>query len=194
MQPTQSRRRQERTVVGETHDQAAGDDDTLPKEVAFDVLSNARRCHVLEYLMQSDERAVALRDLSEQLAAWENDIPIAEVGYKQRKRVHTSLYQTHLPKMADLEIIEYDRRSGVVRPTSTVNTLSAYLRSPDAIHTRLDRLGMGLAVLCSALVIASWLGPLPSVGYSGFGIALAVSTTFLFVSIAQNIDSLPTTR
>jgi len=171
-----------------TDGQDTGNNDTLPKEVAFNVLSNSRRCDVLEYLMQSDERAVALRDLSEQIAAWENDISIAEVGYKQRKRVHTSLYQTHLPKMADLEIIEYDSRSGVVRPTSKVNTLYAYLRSTGRADASFGRLGVGLAVLCSALVIASGLGLLPYVGPPGFGIALAVSITFLTVSIVQTVE------
>jgi len=76
---------------------------TLSKDLVFTMLSNGRRRHVIHYLKQRGER-VTIRELSRQVAAWENGIETDALDYKQRKRVYTSLHQTHLPKLDDLGV------------------------------------------------------------------------------------------
>jgi len=75
------------------------DADEPSRDEVFKALSNRRRRNVITYLKQHDDDA-RVRDIAEQLAAWENDVEIPEVTYKQRKRVYTALHQSHLPKLA----------------------------------------------------------------------------------------------
>ena len=44
----------------------------------------------------------------EYVAAWENDTTVERIGSTERKRVYTALRQSHLDRMADAGIIEYD--------------------------------------------------------------------------------------
>lgn len=70
-----------------------------------DVLRNERRTLVLEHLKQTQE-TVPLRELSEQLATLETgETPPPR---NIRESVYNSLHQTHLPKLDDMGIVEYE--------------------------------------------------------------------------------------
>ncbi|AUV82222.1 hypothetical protein C2R22_11675 [Salinigranum rubrum] len=107
------------------------DDESTPTELTqdtvFSVLSNERRRHVLRHLHENENEGSDIRELSQQLAAWENDVPPEAVTYKQRKRVYTSLHQTHLPALADAGVVDYDRDRGTVRLTARASVLDEYL-------------------------------------------------------------------
>ena len=90
------------------------------------MLSNQRRRYVLYYLNHRPG-PVSLRDLAEQIAAWENDCTIDDLEYKQRKRVYTSLHQTHLPKLDEMGIVNYDRDAGTITLADRASDLDAYL-------------------------------------------------------------------
>ncbi|TKX52390.1 hypothetical protein EXE44_18565, partial [Halorubrum sp. SS7] len=83
------------------------DEDGPSRDEVFTALSNARRRNVIEYLNTNGSEA-RVRDIAEQLAAWENGVEIPEVTYKQRKRVYTALHQSHLPKLAASGFIDYE--------------------------------------------------------------------------------------
>lgn len=103
-------------------------DDELNRDAIFDVLSNARRRYAIEYLKghePGDE--IELSDLVDYIAACENDISIPEVDYKQRKRVYSSLRQTHLPKLNDCDLIEYDRDRGTIALSDAVSEVQMHL-------------------------------------------------------------------
>ncbi|THE65587.1 hypothetical protein D8Y22_07170 [Salinadaptatus halalkaliphilus] len=152
----------------------------------FEILSSPRRRHVIEFLASSSEDAVRLRDLAEQIAAWENDISRQEITYKQRKRVYTSLYQTHLPKMDRAGVIDYDRHAGIVRSTAEVSTLRAYLELTPATPSRnWGTVGLVGSVLSIVFVSAASFGVGSADGATGYVIAFIVSTLFLLVSIGQ---------
>ncbi|MCW8171867.1 hypothetical protein D8S78_00240 [Natrialba swarupiae] len=104
--------------------------DELSRDTVFQTLSNRRRRLVLTYLGRHRERTVRLRDLSEWIAAEENGVPIAEVSYKQRKRVYTSLYQSHLPTLHRDGIVEYNQARGTITLTPTASALDVYLDPP----------------------------------------------------------------
>jgi hypothetical protein len=61
-----------------------------------------------------------LTNLAEFIAARENDTEIRLISSQQRKRVYVALYQTHLPRLADADVIDYDSSRGTVelRPTA----------------------------------------------------------------------------
>jgi len=93
---------------------SASDTDRLEPNNAFDLLSNHRRRMLLYHLGRTGGQ-VGVKELAAEVAAMENGVPVEELTSQQRKRVYVSLYQTHLPKMAEMEIIDYDKEAGTVR-------------------------------------------------------------------------------
>jgi hypothetical protein len=99
----------------------------ISKDDAFHILQNARRRAVLRYVLESDQRSFVMGNLAEEVAAWEHETTVARLDSDQRQRVYISLYQAHLPKLADHGIVEYDQHRGVVEPTPLVRVLEPYL-------------------------------------------------------------------
>lgn len=107
------------------------DNTTLSQDLAFDLLSNARRRFVLRQLQEGSD-PVELGELAGALAAKENEVSVEELTAQQRKRTYVSLYQTHIPKMVEAGVIEYDSDSGMISSTESVDELAAYFHStPD---------------------------------------------------------------
>lgn len=77
------------------------------------MMSNSRRRSVLLYLRDFETES-NVRTLSEFVAAREDGVDISTVDGARRRNVHTSLYQTHLPRLVDAGLITYDQRSGRV--------------------------------------------------------------------------------
>ncbi|ELZ91993.1 hypothetical protein C440_16814 [Haloferax mucosum ATCC BAA-1512] len=74
-----------------------------------EVLSNDRRRMAIEFLQDGD---LTLRELSERIAE-------AETGESPpprniRQSAYVSLQQTHIPKLVELDIVDYDEESKVV--------------------------------------------------------------------------------
>lgn len=82
----------------------------------FQILSSHRRRIVLTYLADRDKQ-IELSDLVDQVTAAENKTTVEDLTDKQRKRTQTALYQTHLPKMAEFSLLEYDLNKGFVELT-----------------------------------------------------------------------------
>ncbi len=98
----------------------------LSQDVVFDILSSPRRRYVLYYLRTTGE-TVKLTDLAEQVAAWENDTAPEAITEQQRKRVYVSLYQTHVPRLAEAGVIEYDKETGDIALAEDANGIDNYL-------------------------------------------------------------------
>jgi len=110
------------------------DDATVDR--ILDIIRNERRRRVLSHLVNSNGRS-NLTELSESIAAWENDVDVNEVTSSQRKRAYVSLYQAHLPKMADLGIVDYHKARGVVELTALGEEAFNVLRKlPDGVKGR----------------------------------------------------------
>jgi len=105
--------------------------ETLTQDVVFDLLSNQRRRYVLYYLKEIDD-SIQLQDLADQVSAWENEMPIDELSYQQRKRVYVSLYQTHIPKLEEAGLIEYDSDTGMVSITTRHDELGGFLPTEES--------------------------------------------------------------
>ena len=132
--------------------------ETLSEDLIFDVLKNRRRRYTLHYLKQQD-RPVELSELAEQVAAWENDTTVEGLSANERKSVYTSLYQTHLPKLADAGIVDYNQNRGVVELSDNAAQLEGYLRPQDEFPW--IRYYLGLAVVSAILVAGDYLGVPP---------------------------------
>jgi len=97
----------------------------LEQNDLFDILSSARRRYVLYLLDENGE--MKLMDLAEHVAAWENEIDREAVTNDQRKRVYVSLYQTHVPRLEEFGLVEYEAENGSVSPAESANTIRPYL-------------------------------------------------------------------
>lgn len=80
--------------------------DALDADAAFALLSNARRRHLLRELR--DGRTASLDDVARRVAAAERGVSTGDVDAGARKSVHVSLYQTHVPRLAEHGVVRYD--------------------------------------------------------------------------------------
>lgn len=133
---------------------------SLSRDLVFATLSNARRRYVLHYLKRHGGPAT-IRELAEQIAAWENDTQMAEVTYKQRKRVYTSLHQTHLPKLADAGFIESERSWEAITLSERARELEVYLEVVPEDDIPWSDFYLGLAGIGVALVAGLLFGAYP---------------------------------
>jgi DNA-binding transcriptional ArsR family regulator len=135
---------------------------TALRDRTFETLSNPRRRQALRYLRTHEEDSpVVIRDLAEQIAAWENDIPIVEVTYKQRKRVYTSLYQSHLPKLHNYGFIDYDSDRGTIELTPQAEQLDVYLEVVPEGSLPWSDVYLGTSVVAVVLVAVFYVGAIP---------------------------------
>lgn len=139
---------------------SARSSERLTKGEIFDVLRNQRRRFVLQYLKQKDDH-VELGDLATQVAAWEYDTTVEGVTSEQRKRVYTTLQQTHLDKMAEAGIVEYDADRGVIRSTDQTDDLSIYLEIVPGREFPWQEYYLSLGAVSTALVTALWFNVYP---------------------------------
>lgn len=119
----------EESATPEETDAAAtesDDGDALTQDELFHILQNRRRRGVLEYL-RGVTGPVEMSDVAEQLAAWEHDTTVEQLDSTQRKRLYVPLYQTHLPKLDDAGVIDYDKDRGQVEARPLAGRLEPYL-------------------------------------------------------------------
>lgn len=82
-------------------------------DILFEVLSDKRRRSTLSCLKKYDT-PLALADLAEAVAIQEYGAPITEVVSEDVKQIYISLYHAHIPKLDDVNIIQYDQETDVV--------------------------------------------------------------------------------
>lgn len=172
------------TAESPTDDVVSHTPGPLSASVVFDMLSNVRRRYLLQYLRSASEMPV--RELSRRIAARENGVDPAAVTSPQRKRVYTALHQTHLPRLEEFDVVEYDRDRGAVRPTDRLACFEPYLDSPAARDWPRYYLGLGLAALALATGIAL---EAPVLGGLDAGtVALAVGLAIVAVAAIQLVS------
>lgn len=155
--------------------------ETFTQDEIFDILSNGRRRYVLSLLKQADG-PVHINELAEKVAAWENDLEVDELTDQQSKRVYVSLYQSHIPKLESLGIVEYTEDDNLVALTDAADSIDRFLEdSSDDI--RWQRIYLGLALASVALSLLVWidLEALPQIPpvLVGVLISVAVAATAL---------------
>ncbi len=160
----------------------------LSRDLVFDILSSPRRRYMLYYLHRAGD-PVSIQELSARIAAWENDVPVDELTSQQQKRVYVSLYQTHIPKLEEAGIAEYDQEEGTVRLTSRVEQMDEYLADSDERAIPWELIYLGLALVSTALFlgVAFEVGALATVSLIAVGIA--VSVAFGLVALAHAVSA-----
>ena len=101
------------TLSTDLADRVEADEVRTQLDTILEAVSHQRRRNVLYYLY--DHTTAATRSLARELTAWEAGVPVDEVSAEDREHMLIDLHHTHLPKLADAGIIEYDPRSGAIR-------------------------------------------------------------------------------
>ncbi len=132
---------------------------THSKSELFSILSSHRRRYAI-HICKREEGPVSLSDLAEHVAAWELDKERAELTSAERKRIYTSLQQTHLPTLAESGIIEYDGREAEL--TEEAQRLEVYLDvvPGDSVPWATYYLGLSGIALC--VIVGLWTGLVPT--------------------------------
>jgi len=126
----------------------------LSLDLIFEVLKNRRRRDVIRYLEERGERT-SLSDLAEHVAALENDTTTQALTSSQRKRVYVGLYQCHLPKMDDMDIVNFNQDRGYVELGANVEELHPYLDPVAESEQSWHRYYLGMSVAGIGAIIVS---------------------------------------
>lgn len=152
----------------------------------FDLLSNQRRRYTIHYCKRENE-PVTIGDLAEHVAAWELDKEVAELTSAERKRVYTSLQQTHLPTLERADVIEFDDRT--IELTDEAAALDVYLDVVPADSIPWGVYYLGLAVLGGVIIGGLWLEVVPAGTVSELGWATMVFVLFAFSAVVHVVQS-----
>lgn len=96
--------------------------ESVDLETALELLADERRRRVLLTLRECDSH-VSLDELALRVASRTQESTFGVVSQRLIDRVKISLYHTHLPKLHDANVVEYD----VARETVALTMESGYL-------------------------------------------------------------------
>lgn len=117
------------------------------------MLSSRRRRYAL-HVLKGTESPVEIGDVAEQVAAWEYDTEVAKVSYDERKRVYTALQQSHLPKMDDANVVQFDKNRGLVEPTPALEDVEVYMDVVKGNEIPWSTYYLGLSAVAATLMLA----------------------------------------
>lgn len=124
----------------------------LSQDLIFDLLSNPRRRFILYYLRIASD-SVKLPDLAKEIASWEYDTPIEELEDKEQKRAYVSLYQTHVPKLVEAGLVDYDTDDKTLRSTPKTYAIDNYLPRNNHPDIRFDLIYIVLSIIGLIILI-----------------------------------------
>ena len=171
-------------------------EEPISKDELFHLLQNSRRRAVLRYL-RGREGPVRMRDVAEQVAAWEHDTTVAQLSSNERQRVYIALYQSHLDTLADAGVIAYNKPRGVIEPLPLLDQVTRYLdvdrleptesteADEDGYRTEWDRWYLAVSALGTLLVSGSALDSALLGGASGFAAAVVILLLFSVLTLAK---------
>lgn len=182
----------------DTDDEAdcSSEEPAFSKDDVFHLLQNERRRMVLRYLRGTDG-PVRMRDVAEQVAAWEHETTVEELTSTQRQRVYIPLYQSHLSKLDEAGLIDYQQNRGVVERKALADQVDKYLEldsddeSTDetaAESPEWDDYYIGATVLSYAILLGAVI-ELPFTSFlSGIGLSALILSLFTVLTISRLID------
>ncbi len=158
--------------------------DTLSKDNIFEVLSSSRRRYVIYYLY-SHEGTAELKELARHIAAWESGAPLESITDEETRRVYISLYQTHLPKLAEFDIVRYDSDARIAELTPRADQLSRYLDTKPAQSLPWPLYYAVLSVISVFLLLGLWFQVPPFDAMNGNTVAFLIAIGVIGITVAH---------
>lgn len=190
------------TVESPGHSDAhtdSDDEETLSKDDVFHILQNERRRRVLE-LISCGDPTFNMRDVAEQVAAWEHDTTVQALKSDERQRVYIALYQSHLPKLDKLGVIDYNQSRGIIERKPLIENVEPYLDTAtnegnedsgvdDSQDEGVRNHSFAVAAFVSLFLIGiSWVGLFSSFMVSDLVLATAVTGMFMISGFESYFD------
>ena len=162
----------------------------LDRDAIFDVLSNRRRRYILHYLKQrgAGYRAT-LREVVDQVAAWENNTSVQNITSQSRKRVYTAIRQSPLPKLDKVGVVDYDQQRGELTLTQAAREIELYLEYVPERDINWSEYYLSLSAICIALAAMSYFGIFVFGAVSGQALAGVVVSVFAASSVVHTYYS-----
>lgn len=162
-----------------------------PSEI-HNVLRNERRRRAIEYLGERDGTHTVDK-LAKHIASLETgDSP---PPHDVRKSVYVSLHQTHLPKLDELGIVEYDLRSKELVLTDRAEEVERYMdvAPKEAISWDLYYLGISILAVTTLSAIKLDIQLISTLGleFWSWFFVLLVGCSSLFHLWSQRRDTFP---
>ncbi len=152
-------------------------------EQAFNLLANTRRRLVIETLIETTG-PISLEELVDTVVRKEYGQPVPAVDPEIRESVYASLHQTHLPRLAEQQVIRYNRDHRTVELTTRGQQFEPLLK-PTATgdqSTYWPFLYLSLAVVLTLAVVLALLEIIPVEPLS----VAAVGVVMVFVLAAMH--------
>lgn len=92
------------------------------------LLADSRRRHAIERL-RSFDGPIGLADLADEVAAAEHGTSISAIPAEEVKRVYLDLYHSHVPRLAEVNVVEYDQESDLVELSAGADRLAPYMEA-----------------------------------------------------------------
>lgn len=144
------------------------------QDVVFEILSNRRRRYVVHNLLDA-QGPTELRELSRKVAAWENGKRPDEITSQERRRVYNALQQSHLPKMGEAGLVEYDAQQGTVAAAENLADLRVYLEIVPGDEISWSQYYLLLGLFFGSVTAAAWVGLYPFGRIPGVALAGAMA-------------------
>lgn len=109
-------------LAGEDRSPPAGG---LSVGVVHDLLVARRRRYLL-YCLHRYTNPVGLPHVADQVTEWEHGVPAEEV-LDERLRTYNDLYHTHVPALANADVVAYDQSDDAVELARNAAQLRPYL-------------------------------------------------------------------
>jgi len=187
----------------EQEEQEAPED--IDNDDLYHLLQNKRRRAVIRYL-SGREQTVKMRDVAEQVAAWEHDTTVRALTSDQRQRVYIALYQSHLETLEDAGVIDYNKSRGLVDPRPRLEYVAQYVDEAstddeDADDEESDAVDvweqgyLSLSLVGSLLLAGTALNVTFFQVLSSFVVSVLILTMFSLLTLAKlTVDRTPATE
>ncbi|MDR5671568.1 putative trancriptional regulator, ArsR family [Halalkaliarchaeum sp. AArc-CO] len=126
----------------------------LPESQIHAILSNPRRTRALRHLYLAGG-SITVNELSHLIA--EHETGESPPPKNVRESVYISLHQTHLPKLHDLEVVEYDRETKEIHLKQNARNVDLYMEVVTRHGITWSEFYQGLGILSLLTILASLL-------------------------------------
>jgi predicted transcriptional regulator len=160
----------------------------LSNDDLYEVLADKRRRYAIHYLKQCRE-PVSVRELAEQVAAWENAKSVDALRSQERKRVYIALYQSHLPSLDEAGLVHYDEDASTVALADVFDDLKIYLEIVPEADIPWNIYYIGLAGANLLLIALAWLDVRPFSMVPELAFAVIVLVSYAASAFAQTYSN-----
>lgn len=97
----------------------------VSEDETFEILASSRRRFVVRYLNEFE--TASTEEIARQLAAVENNKDPADVSRQEYRNVRIPLVQTHLPRLKEAGVVEYESTQLPIQAGAELETITEHL-------------------------------------------------------------------